>query len=154
MKAECRSQNSEVRSLKLAAGWAAGLALLIISLLLFTGCGTLDPGEDPVVVRAEQTIDGTFATLDGFVTHNHLHRAWYREHAREAHQFAENLREKVPPLNERRAEAIVRNARGALETYKRSRTAENATALNAALDVLTDLATRATTYQLLRPETQ
>jgi hypothetical protein len=125
--------------------------LLALSLVLgFTGCAHVADGEDPFVVRTEQTIDGAFATVDAFVAHEHQFRDWYRENAPQVHAFAETeLRRKIQPTGERRFEALTRNARGALETYKVSVSAENATAVNVAVDVLTDLATRAATYQLI-----
>lgn len=125
--------------------------LIAIVALMITGCANLEPSADPVVTRAEQTIDSVFTTVDAFIAHNHLNRDIYRDKFPDAHRFAESLRERIEPNNDRRFEAIINTARDTTATYQAARTPGNRAAMDGALDALTDMLNSAVKYQLLVP---
>ncbi len=66
--------------------------LVLCALVGFTGCTTLKPGADAVVVRAEQTETMARATFETFLKVDHADRDFWREHGEAAHEFAEWLR--------------------------------------------------------------
>lgn len=69
-------------------------ALAFLSFLF--GCASLQPGADPVVVRAEQTQVGVEAAFDLIVKIDHLDRGFWRTNAPAFHDFVEKLRAPVP----------------------------------------------------------
>lgn len=77
------------------------LSGLIISMAVglgidfLTGCASLAPGADPLVVRVEQTETGAKATLDLIVNEDDANRAFWLTNAPAFHQFAEKLRAPV-----------------------------------------------------------
>lgn len=128
--------------------------LLAAGVTLLTGCGgvQLEPGEDPIVVRAEQTIDGAQATIIHFLTHEHKFRDVYRAEFPHVHGWAEGLRVKIPNTGERVYEAAIKNARGTLLAYKQSKSQPDADALDVAIAVLQDIVVQAGKYELLVKE--
>ncbi len=108
--------------------------LLLLPLMLFGGCATINPGADPVVVNAERTIEIARVTLDSFV------------------RFEFNQRAKCPKEVQDAAEAIRKNApewfNRALrfkQAYKLNRNAENKATLLTAVAVLQTAAGEAAT---------
>lgn len=55
-------------------GPSVRLSLMVGLLVVGTGCASILPGNDPLVVRAQQTRGVAFATFDAFVTIEHRHR--------------------------------------------------------------------------------
>lgn len=49
--------------------------LLALTLLVLAGCGTLAPGEDPFIVRSEQTIEATADTMEAFMSWSNRNRS-------------------------------------------------------------------------------
>lgn len=60
---------------------------------LILGCVPLQPGADPVVVRAEQAESGAFTTFTSFLQFDDANRALLVSKAPAVHNFAEYLRE-------------------------------------------------------------
>jgi hypothetical protein len=102
-----------------------GLIGLMGVMCLTSGCASVDRDQDPVVVRAEQTIQGTFALADAFLGWEENNRAMAPV---QVLVFADRLREEFPPAN--------RAARRLVKAYKANRTPENRAELATALKVL------------------
>lgn len=102
------------------------VAMLLALLLPFSvvGCAALAPGADPVVVRAEQSIQIAFSTFDTFLKLEHDNSAKVKDKAPEVHQFAEWLREK-DASGTSQGIAMIRSADNFKNAYKSNRTAEN-----------------------------
>ena len=81
--------------------------LLALALVLAVGCATLLPGEDPIVVRAEQTLEASLAVYDAGMT-------WCKANpqhlTQEAAKVAEAVRTGFPPA--------YRSLDSALQLYK------------------------------------
>lgn len=79
---------------------AAIMVACFIASLAITGCKSVQPGSDPLVVRAEQletSADGAFQFV---VSVDNADRGFWMTNAPAFHHFAEWLREKVPtPTN-------------------------------------------------------
>lgn len=103
----------------------------VVGLTVLSGCAQVLPGQDVLVVRAEQTAAGAFEIMDAFVEMEEANR--------------EKLRQLAPEI-ERAANKIRRDGRKALEelrnvtrVYKQNRTAENKASLITWMAVVTDL---------------
>jgi hypothetical protein len=97
-----------------------------------TGCATLNPGADPVVVRAEQSIKVAFDTFDTFLKMEKSNQARIRDKVPAVHEFAEWLR--APgPNGSPRGIAIIESANTVKNAYKRNRSPENKANLISAL---------------------
>lgn len=89
------------------------IALLILLVpLFFSGCVSVQPGADPVVVNAERSIEVARATLDGFLRFEYNNRAKVPEEMRKS---ADKIREHAPAWFERvlRLKAAYKQNRGA-----------------------------------------
>lgn len=90
-------------------GWRAYARALPVLLLvvLAAGCATLLPGEDPIVVRTEQTLEASLAVYDAGMT-------WCKANPQHltpgAAQVAETIRTAFPPA--------YRSLDSALQLYK------------------------------------
>lgn len=62
---------------------------------MFVGCTHLDPGADPVVVRAEQVETGASATFELVVKTDNNNRSFWITNAPAFHNFAEWLRSPI-----------------------------------------------------------
>jgi hypothetical protein len=87
-------------------------AALPILLILAVSCATITSG-DPVVVRAEQSVNIAFETVDTFLYIEHTHQADLAKVSADAHVVAEALRTNGP-------EAF-RKARRLIDVYKANR---------------------------------
>ena len=106
-----------------AGGAVAALGLLLGGSLL-VGCGTVAPGSDAVVVRAEQTIEAAFEVVDSFLLWEHQTPDAPVEVKRAANELRVGF-----PASHRAAVALVK-------TYKTSKTPENKADLETILEVL------------------
>lgn len=75
---------------------------------------TIAPGADPVVVRSQQVLEISFATVDKFVAWEYKNQ---KVVSKDVHAAAETLRREFPP--------IFRIARNLLAKYKVSKDAED-----------------------------
>lgn len=110
--------------------------LFIVLLAMFlAGCAGVQTGQDPVVVRAEQTTILAFDVLNNFV-------AWERANellvGRDVHQFADGVRRQAP--------GAFTSARAITAIYKANRTPENKANLLTAVAVLEGLMAEAQKY--------
>ena len=94
----------------------------IIALLFLVSCAQLAPGADPVVVRAEQTADGSFKTIDNFLQFERANRSalWKLDHG--IKHAADVLRVKAP--------AAIQALRTATKDYKTVKSQEHAEAID------------------------
>lgn len=74
-------------------------SLLLISALILTGCNLLrvDPGNDPLVVNAERTVQMAGASFDMINQIDNANRGFWRTNAPGFHNFAEWLRFPLVP---------------------------------------------------------
>ncbi len=91
----------------------------------FTGCATVQSGQDLIVVRAEQSITVAWASLELFVKLDDANRAIWKERFPEAHKFAEHLREKVGTPPTQRGIAWIEAAVKAKNLYKKEPSTAN-----------------------------
>lgn len=105
----------------------------ILAIAFLVGCAALRPGQDPVVVRAEQTTVIAFEFVDAFLK-------WEKSNeltvGGDVHQFAENVRKNAPMW--------FTSARVITKTYKANRTPENKANLLTAIAVLESVMAEAT----------
>ena len=109
----------------------AGLVGILVVVAL-SACATLQTGADPVLVRAEQTLEISFTTIDGLLFVEKYHRAELEKVVPNAHQVAETLRVRAP-------EAL-RAATRAIDVYRIHRTPEAKADLATWLAVVQQLA--------------
>jgi len=109
--------------------------LILVIPLLLTGCQSLQPGADPVVVNAERSIEVARATLDSFVRFEYLNRG---KCPPEVQQAAEHIRKHAPGWFDRvlRLKAV----------YKANRGADQKADLLTAMAVLQTAAAEAATF--------
>lgn len=110
--------------------------ILIADLAFLIGCGTLQKGEDPLVVRAEQTAALSKSTFDLVLRVDHLDRGFWRTNAPAFHNFCEWLRQPQPIWKTNtlpRASAMIAGLNNVKLEYKAARASSN--------DVLTALLT-------------
>jgi hypothetical protein len=102
------------------------LALVLVSLLAFTGCRTLEPGGiydgDDVLFHAETTIVTSYAMVDTFLKWEHDNRALLTQWP-EVKKYADELRENYPQWyrtanNLRDAYALTRDEASAAQLSK------------------------------------
>lgn len=87
------------------------LALLLSSIACQT---TIAPGADPVIVRSQQALEISFATVDKFVAWEYKNQ---KNVPKDVHAAAETLRREFPPM--------FRIARNLLAKYRASKDAED-----------------------------
>jgi hypothetical protein len=109
--------------------------MLVVSML---GCVTPDEGQDGVVVRAEQSIQITFDTMNTFLKIEHDNREFVKTKLPDVHKYAEWLRQPVRKVGtssatERRGVMIVNSLIVVKNEYKSARTQENYSKLLQAL---------------------
>jgi hypothetical protein len=104
-------------------------------MMLSWGCASILPGHDPVVVRAEQSLQIAFTTFDTFLKLEHDNKARVKEKVPEVHKFAEWLREPVQFEGKSvpRGVSIIQSANNVKTAYKRNRTEANKANLVTAL---------------------
>lgn len=99
----------------------------ILPLLLLTACAALQPGADPVVVRAEQTRSIAFLVFDTFLKAEHDNRTALAG-TPEIHAAAEHIRVNGPKW--------IDDLTALIAVYKSNRTPENKANLATGLAVL------------------
>lgn len=104
----------------------SALIWLLVPWFLFAGCKT--PTGDPVAVRAEQTIQTSFTTVDTFLAFEH----GQKNLPGSVQEAVDTLRTQYPPAH--------RAALDALAAYKRNRDAYATDTLNRWLATLLELA--------------
>lgn len=67
-------------------------AVALVALFIY-GCSTVQPGEDPLVVRTEQTEATAKASFDLVLNIDHANRPFWRTNAPAFHSFCEWLRQ-------------------------------------------------------------
>ncbi len=100
----------KMRSIKQSFG------LLMITALL-AGCAGLDPGADPVVVRAEQSAQIATDTFDVFLKFEYENSDLLKKITPEFHKAAELIR--------RNGKGWILTLRNVTKSYKQNRTPEN-----------------------------
>lgn len=103
-------------------------AACFAALLVISGCTTLAPGADPLVVRAEQLETTANASFDLVVAVDNANRGFWLTNAPAFHQFAEWLRAKVPVPNnadQRRGVAMILLVDSAKLTYQANHSQSN-----------------------------
>lgn len=112
-------------------------AALPVLLLLAVSCATITSG-DPVVVRAEQSVNIAFETVDTFLYVEKTHQADLAKVSADAHRVAEALRSNAPDA--------FRKARRLIDVYKGARTDENKANFMTALAFVQALADEVAPY--------
>lgn len=112
-------------------------ALAAFALALLLGCAGVKPGNDPVVVHAEQTIAIAFSTCDAFVCYEHVNNA-DGQLGQDVRLAAERIRKYAPQW--------IEGAQSILRAYKASRADENRANLITALATLETAMTTANQY--------
>lgn len=124
---------------------ATKIPIVFLSLALLTlpmgGCVALDPGVDPLEVRAEQSVSLAGDTFDTFLKLEYDEISLVRSNAPAVHQFAEWLRQPVTLSSADtnaypRDIAMVLSANQARAAYKANRSAENKASLVSVLAAL------------------
>lgn len=103
------------------------LVAVAITAIVLVGCAKLQPGADPLIVRAEQTEITALATFDLLLNTDDSNRAFYREKAPHFHAFAEWLRAPMPwgGTNLQRSLVLVHNLQNVKATYRKDRSNSN-----------------------------
>lgn len=109
--------------------------LSAITICILCGCATLNPGVDPIEVRAEQTLSVAFATMDTFLKLAHQQEARLKTVAPQVLKFADWLREPQPDGLPRGA-SLVASANRVRQAYKSNRSADNKASLVTALAIV------------------
>ncbi len=112
---------------------ASRLSLVCLAIALSVACASVAPGNDPVVVRAEQTWRIGFDTVDSFVILERQGTVPGLKGSAAAHSFAEKLRAPNPEgAKFSNKDQVVPYGRwifnkldAAIQTYKANRTPEN-----------------------------
>lgn len=94
-------------------------------------CATVQPGNDAVVVHAEQTYQEAFDASDALFKLDKINRAIILQTAPEVHAQINALKPKV--------KQVLANANSDIKTYKANRTTANLAKLNAAIAALTQI---------------
>jgi len=129
---------NKILSFILTLSLVLGPASIVVVTTL--GCVAVMPGQDAVVVRTEQTLDGAVDTLDILFKYEKDNRAVLGPTFK---QKVDNLRRNAPPA--------IDTVKLALKGYKQNRTPDKKATLESALAVLQVLASQAA--QLAVPTT-
>lgn len=93
--------------------WLLPVVIFAAVMLLLSGCATILPGHDPIVVRAEQATQMLYVTSDRFLLWEHTNRDKYPSFK----ALADKLRQNVP--------WVLQRCRDATQAYKQRRDAAN-----------------------------
>lgn len=104
---------------------SCNVAIISLVALFVASCSTLTPGSDPVVVRAQQTIQQAKTTMNAFVTLEDQYSVQLKKINPSIHAAAENIRA--------HGQQWLTDGFSAIEAY---RVSKDQTALNRALGVL------------------
>lgn len=114
------------------------IGLLVSILLMGSGCASILSGNDPVVVRAEQTEKIALATFDTFLAIEAAHQAEIQSMSPIIHTVAENVR--------KNGKNWLTTANNLRKTYKSSRTPENKANLMTAIAIVETALTETQKY--------
>lgn len=103
-----------------------------LALVALVGCATIQPGADPVLVRAEQALVVSFETVDAFLRIERENQHALDEVVPGAHAVAESMRTRGP--------ASFRALEAAITAYRAHRTPERRATLITWLAVCEQLA--------------
>jgi hypothetical protein len=122
---------------------------LLIAAILCTGCASILPGNDPVVVNAERVTTVAADTFDTFLKTEYDSRASLKAVSPSTyaavHSYAEFLR--APDANGvPRAKQYLQSARALTAAYKANRTAENKANLQTILATISAALTETQKY--------
>lgn len=109
--------------------------LAILGIVIFTGCASLAPGEDPVVVRSEQAIELSIATFEAYMDYGETNYPAMSESERSAYRYF---------LENRGGVVWVDSLERVLEDYKLGIASESE--VNAALSALRGALAEAAKY--------
>ena len=126
------------------------LFLLIATTTVFIACKQLQPGADPLVVRAEQVESTAKATFDLVLNVDHADRGFWRTNAPGFHGFCEWLRQPqtVWVTNSLpRASAMIVNVNTIKGDYRSARASSNA--LITALMTLSSAVDQASAWSII-----
>ena len=118
--------------------------LLVVSILiaqLVVGCAILQPGADPLVVRAEQTQQVSLAVVDQFLRYEYKNRATLGPKVKQA---ADEVRKNFPPAS--------KALEAATKAYKNNRTIDNKANLITWLSVVETLQGEVSAWFPLNPQ--
>lgn len=110
------------------------LLAILFTLALITGCATLQPGADPLVVRSQQTEKVAFDTFDTFLKLEHRYADKVKKTVPEVSKFADWLRE--PVGDSPRGIAMVKSLGKVRKAYAAAKTPDNKAKLGSAVDAL------------------
>jgi hypothetical protein len=110
--------------------------------MLSSGCVGVAPGNDAVVVRAEQTAQASFDLFDNFLKWEYANRAAAPQEVR---AFGNRLRQEGP--------VAIRTLRLVTQTYKSNRTPENKASVESAMKALERLKEEVAKYFGSKPQT-
>jgi hypothetical protein len=120
--------------------------LRLLPILLLLGCAALQPGADPIVVRAEQTTAIALDTFDLFLRVERQNEASLYKLNPKIHDFANLIRREAPQWLE--------TARHLTKTYKSSRTEASKANLGTIVSLLLTSISEAQRYvAMAAPET-
>lgn len=100
-------------------------ALTALSIISFTGCGSVAEGSDPLVVQAERTAEIAFETFDSFLKMEFANKEALLKIDPKIHETAEVIR--------RNGSQWIEDLRTATKAYKRARDPDSQSRLNAAM---------------------
>lgn len=89
-----------------------------LALATMIGCATIDQSADPLVVRAEQVETAALSTFDLVLNIDNSNRPFFKANIPQFHEFAEWLREPVPPDQWPRATAMIKSLHQIKVAYK------------------------------------
>jgi hypothetical protein len=110
----------------------------ILALLIFSGCASILPGNDPTLVNAERTTALAYTSFDSFFALERNQDAFVKANLPQVHKFANDLRRNAPHY--------LSSARQATEAYRLNRSAENKATLDTLIAVLQNAMAQIGTY--------
>lgn len=126
------------------------LMLAMIVVMTSMGCRTVKPGNDVIVVRAEQAQDMAFETIVTFLKLEHSQRAVVKQKWPKVHAFAEFLREdiQIGEVKMSRGFTYVVSMNNVKLAYKVNKTEENRMQLIASIAALEQMLTEVRAHML------
>src|SRR5688572_9560710 len=116
-----------MKNLKQIAGWIILVQFFCLT-TLFTGCSSILPGNDPVVVNAERTTAIALDTFDTFLKFEYENKESLEKISKDIHKVAETIR--------KNGKDWLVSARTLTVSYKKNRSPENKFQLMTAIAVL------------------
>lgn len=106
---------------------SAGMLFFLIGFATLIGCARLQPGADPIIVRAEQVEKSAKASFDLVLHIDGSRREWFKTNAPAFHEFCEWLRVKQDVNGHKypRSTALIKNVDNVKVAYKQGRASSN-----------------------------